>query len=372
MFGAVFTLRILHAESSPTLQSSSKSRQRPCQESITLTMITPKSYTLPSVLTALCCLSMAFADRHSTCDGCFCIPPADGVCPPEEPSTEFSFIDNLFNVTWNNPIGLSCNPYEDAGCRLDFVNNTEEDFTQEPDRDNFFCVAEIEAGNACPSETSYTLQTYTRTEVESLESTDETTYIVTHVGPCGACSALQDLAVYLEVGSDLRSRSTNCGAQVLNSIEAGRTCYREDLGFTDGCAEIWVWNSVTTREFCLSVCAEFLFSGDDNNGPGPECALAECLQCDETNSGAIFQQYAARSRRASGILTSIIRNCDEVVNLMQYDPCAAPDTIPKPAEQIANLAFNTTFQEEDDDTSGTGHTSIASFVLSLILLESFF
>jgi hypothetical protein len=47
-----------------------------------------------------------------------------------------------------------------------------------------------------------------------------------------------------------------------------------------------------------------------NNGPGPDCPMNDCLQCDEDNSGPMFAKYAGRTRRNTGLESCITRPCE--------------------------------------------------------------
>jgi len=106
---------------------------------------------------------------------------------------------------------------------------------------------------------------------------------VTHSNPCGACSSLQDLSVYMEQGPQLRSAAQHCGIKGILGKNAGTRCFM-DLGFTEACASMWHYNAVNTRKKCRFKCwAFFLFNKAPNTGP--QCELAACIECDETESG---------------------------------------------------------------------------------------
>lgn len=131
--------------------------------------------------------------------------------------------------------------------------------------------------------------------------------VVTHAGACGACSSLQDLAVYLEM-PDLGGPVRECSLIDLGgNPQATEDCIL-DLGFTKPCAQIWVFNSLNTREACLVDCLEAL------NKPShlPDGSLNACLACDEANSGPVFKAVAGRTRRNSGIPSAICRPGDSV------------------------------------------------------------
>ena len=80
----------------------------------------------------------------------------------------------------------------------------------------------------------------------------------------------------------------------------------EGLGFTKPCAQIWAYNSKNTQAECLVVCLS------DTTYNKPDGSLSDCLQCDETKSGPVFKAVAGRTRRNTGIASSICRFCEEV------------------------------------------------------------
>jgi hypothetical protein len=83
-----------------------------------------------------------------------------------------------------------------------------------------------------------------------------------------------------------------------------------------------MYNVQNTRDNCFDVCVDFTFLGDGkNNGPPPECKIANCLLCDEQMSGPYFQAVAARSRRRSGLLSMIARSCDVILIVDHEPPC---------------------------------------------------
>jgi len=87
------------------------------------------------------------------------------------------------------------------------------------------------------------------------------------------------------------------------------------------CATMWVYNGFNTRDNCFNLCIQFIISGAPNNGPPPECIIADCLLCDEIESGPLFEKVAARSRRRSGLLSQIVRPCDEILLVNHTVPC---------------------------------------------------
>lgn len=137
----------------------------------------------------------------------------------------------------------------------------------------------------------------------------------THFGACGLCSSLADLAVYMRY-PDLGAPVTQCGVDNLaGPMEAHLECLA-GLGFTPACAQIWYYNTVHTRMKCAATCFPLL----DAPYHTPDGALNECLQCDEDISGPIFKKVAGRTRRNTGLASSLCRPCSEVHPLLHEYP----------------------------------------------------
>ena len=192
-----------------------------------------------------------------------------------------------------------------------------------------------------PQRTTYDM--ITASEPPTTSNSLERSYgvFLSHTTPCGVCSNLQDLAVYLET-PDLTNPVRLCGFTSFVSDRITVDCLKDAIGFSDTCATIWFHNTQHTRSKCLWPCLLHLFSpnnmpvgfvdpcrpdndnNDDNNAcsntinQGPACAdfqyefgneyrLNSCLQCDECHSGPLFQKIAGRTRRTSGIESGIDR-----------------------------------------------------------------
>ncbi|HUL57778.1 MAG TPA: hypothetical protein VLU43_00805 [Anaeromyxobacteraceae bacterium] len=142
-------------------------------------------------------------------------------------------------------------------------------------------------------------------------------FAVTHTGACGTCSTLQDLAVYLE-RPDLTAPVRRCGIDLSDS---GSLACIEALGFSGPCARTWFFNARNTRRECFGVC---VLSWIEAEAPTrPDGRLNACLQCDEDRSGPVFKAVAGRTRRNSGIRSSIPRPEEEVARVVHdYVPGA--------------------------------------------------
>jgi len=151
----------------------------------------------------------------------------------------------------------------------------------------------------------YTLRTF-----DGEAAAHDAGYVVTHKDGCGTCSTLQDLAAYM-ARPDLTAPVRSCA---LRSLTHSRTvrCL-EELGLSHACAETWYYNSVNTRRQCFGLCIASLLKGEPSNRP--DGSLNDCLQCGEDNSGRVFKLVAGRTRRNSGIRSSIDRPEAEVYHI---------------------------------------------------------
>jgi hypothetical protein len=258
-------------------------------------------------------------DAYAVCQDCFCIPDTGEPCPTDRLSTvaknSTDLVPKLRSILYDNPYNFTCDPYLDAGCEGSDRARPEANVT---DTAVFTCVVDytFESIDSCP--TSYRLRTYPG----SVEDAHRDGLAVTHSGPCGACSSLQDLAAYMEQGPSLRSSSATCGIRGrLWGKADGLSCFLE-LGFTESCARIWYYNTCNTARHCLRQCAQFVLTHESpNDATKPGCPLSPCIECDEAYSGPLFTKFAGRTRRNSGLRSNIARRCSEMTVLEPHDPC---------------------------------------------------
>jgi len=135
---------------------------------------------------------------------------------------------------------------------------------------------------------------------------------LTHWDACGVCSTLTDLVVYMRY-PDLTDPVRQCGINNFGNKEGNIACLQE-LGFTLPCAQIWYYNTQNTQKECFSVCMAAL----DKPYHNPDGSLNDCLLCDEEKSGAVFKAVAGRTRRNTGLPSSMCRPCDEVQPVFHY------------------------------------------------------
>ncbi len=148
---------------------------------------------------------------------------------------------------------------------------------------------------------------YTTESFPSAAEAEAAGAVVSHSGPCGVCSSLQDLVVYA-TNIDLTTPVRQCGIiGITQGEEASLQCLL-DLGFTTPCAQVWYYNTLHTRTECQAVCLSLLNAPYQN----PDGTLNECLLCDEEKSGPVFKAVAGRTRRNSGLASALCRPCEEV------------------------------------------------------------
>eukprot|EP00164_Ancoracysta_twista_P010752 GFYU01016339.1.p1 GENE.GFYU01016339.1~~GFYU01016339.1.p1 ORF type:complete len:250 (-),score=37.89 GFYU01016339.1:401-1150(-) len=139
---------------------------------------------------------------------------------------------------------------------------------------------------------------------------------VTHLHPCGLCSTTQDLAIYMNY-SDLTNPVRDCAIKSIISDQWALQCLM-DIGFTAGCSQIWLQDAMNTRQHCLDICLQAWMEKWPNNIPANSTNLNPCIACDENISGPIFKVVAGRTRRASGLKSSINRPADQIYPITHY------------------------------------------------------
>ena len=146
-------------------------------------------------------------------------------------------------------------------------------------------------------------------------------YMVTHGSHCGTCSSLRDLAVYL-AKPDLTTPARSCSRGInLNKV---KKCYKNTIGFSNSCAEMWAYSSEQTRKHCGKTCIKFygllnlLRNSMNKSNLDEEGNLNICIACDEYKSGPGFKYGVGRNRRNSGITSAIKRDESEMFVLDHY------------------------------------------------------
>lgn len=207
--------------------------------------------------------------------------------------------------------------------------------TNNGDKSLEVCAVRFNAG----SNTDYSLKTFaTQAEAELAGFT------VTHQYQCGACSTLQDLAVYIGIPNQTEPvrLCTKRANSSWNNLDELKQCIQESVGFSEQCAEAWAYNGVNSAKNNMNTCLA-TYGGfwnvvikEEFNACPPEvetddpvlraelekngCPLANevtgklnaCLWADERVSGPGFKYTAARTRRGSGIPSAIPRPNDKL------------------------------------------------------------
>ena len=217
----------------------------------------------------------------------------DGVCVSVGRQYNSTVSDAFGAKALTTSIKLGCNPYIDDSCAL---SPTFEDYGNTT-------VCGVIYADA--SRIKYSFLSY-----KDAASAHDAGAYVTHLGACGACSTLNDLAVYMNT-SDLTEAARACGIKGLLDPQKDLDCLL-GLGFTYPCAQIWQYNTQNTRAYCQNVCFRDYFQYYNNQ---TTCKLNDCLQCDEDKSGPIFKQFSGRTRRNSGLFSAIYRPPATVANL---------------------------------------------------------
>lgn len=310
---------------------------------------------------------------YGTCGDCHCIPEEQEACPVEL-RPEINYDDALldqwmvnYTLEQDEIVGsntLTCDPYEKNQTAELYCTTDKIPSIVQAQGDRYVCILELVNETTCVGDNqinhTYRIRNY---EGNTLEAQQELLY-VTHEGSCGLCSTLQDLVAYIRLGPTARSMATQCGLVGLQQGPlAAIQCFQERAGFTEACSTIWYYNTKNTGALCAQRCAPFFVSDDPViNGPPPICALADCLQCDEDESGPIFRQYAGRTRRNSGLLSQIVRPCSQIVPLTHRDLCEER-TLPPTSAPTLTLSPTSV----EGDTSGGGMPkALSSILFSLI------
>jgi hypothetical protein len=255
-------------------------------------------------------------------------PPADTINPPSDAACTV-----LFGVP-NEKTGLTadqCQPMCDCEGRrfepptygeaeiasilamvhLEPLASLTEDPYADPDLPDLppATVCAVVLGDSDPG--VYTLRTFNSPDAARADGAR-----ITHEGPCGLCSPLVDLVVYMRQ-PDLTDPVRDCGiAGMIQGREEHMRCLM-DLGFSEPCASIWYYNTRHTQEKCGAICIKQIsdpYHRDDGS-------LNDCLQCDEDESGPVFKAYAGRTRRNTGLPSSMCRPCTEVLPIVHdYAP----------------------------------------------------
>ena len=253
----------------------------------------------PAMLRTIVLILASSSSAASGCGSCWCVPDVSNASCPTMPANASAATIATFKALNNTgtAYALDCSPYKGI-CETmpPLANGTNES------------VCAFTYGADCRS--SYSASTYASAAAAAAAGA-----VVTHMGACGVCSNAQDLAVYLSL-FDMAAPGKKCGEKGLVSTSWGVSCWR-DLGMTEACAKIWVYDAIHDVSECGLTCAKHL--NTPYNLP-PDCRLNSCLQCDEDRAGPNFKTFAGRTRRRSGLASAIQRPCSSVAQGISHLP----------------------------------------------------
>ena len=187
---------------------------------------------------------------------------------------------------------VSTNPYDDT--------------TNPPPSTDVYCA--MQWSNTTDPDTG--LRRYRLQNFNSEDEAGAANFSITHKGHCASCSTLQDLGVYIR--QNLTDSTRTCGKEGVISSKWQHECLQK-IGFSEQCITIWEYNILNTRDQCFWTC----MWSDIRNEPfnKPDGSLNDCLQCDEDKSGPNFKYFSGRTRRNSGIPSSIKRPGSQQYNM---------------------------------------------------------
>ena len=194
------------------------------------------------------------------------------------------------------------------------------------------------------ADASCTNRQYGLKSFPSAEEADSAGAVVTHGGPCGVCSDMEDFTMRMMNGDDFQTTAVLCAVSYtldrnFNELIA---CYQDKLGLTEECGKLWAHYSATNAGLCADACASNVNNEGNLTGPPPECALSECLQCSNSTFQADFNLLSGGTWAHSGITERIARPCNDFFPV-DHDPCAGNATI---------VAPNRTMPPTTEPTSG--------------------
>lgn len=216
----------------------------------------------------------------------------------EEPIYDTAFVDALEEKELLTDLRESIGDFEE-----DDPYEHAEDYLDMHD-EHTVCGAYVDENNP----DGYHLKTY-----DSADEAHNAGAEITHYGPCGLCSTMQDLAVYIRE-PDLTAPVRACGVKGLGKGDKeaqalARECLQE-VGFSDPCIDIWYWDIENTKNQCMATC----LANNNLTNPHhhPDLSLNACVQCDEDESGPLFKVLSGRTRRNSGLSSALCRPCETV------------------------------------------------------------
>jgi hypothetical protein len=246
---------------------------------------------------------------------------ADDTLPYDTVQTYASFVLVSDPTTLAAADGSTdCYPFADSIGPLDNYPESNYPPCEKPNSTDGVCAIEYTAAadvNATCDNRLYGLNSY-----PSAEEADSAGAVVTHSGPCGVCSNLEDFTMRMMNAANFQATTVLCSVSYtinrdFNDLVA---CFRERLGLTEECGKLWAHYSDTNAGVCAEACASNINGEGNLTGSPPECALSECLQFSNSTFQADFDILSGRTWAHSGITEQIARPCNGFFRVVHNPP----------------------------------------------------
>jgi hypothetical protein len=221
------------------------------------------------------------------CGDCWCVPSdfaTDNTCPAfvgvyqEFPDSYPTLYESFQLTAGAMTLPTDCFPFADSvGPIANYAESNNPRCTLNNYNESTVCAYLYDETESTCQGRSYQLVTYdTKADAEAAGAA------MVHSSGCGVCSTAQDLATRMRTLYTLQSDATACGGGYVFSrdFEALVSCYQK-IGFTEDCARLWSHFAATSIALCAGVCA----GNPPLNGDPPECALGDCLTCQQDFEG---------------------------------------------------------------------------------------
>eukprot|EP00934_Nitzschia_sp_Nitz4_P000779 Nitzschia sp. Nitz4//scaffold172_size47551//4330//5428//NITZ4_007137-RA/size47551-augustus-gene-0.37-mRNA-1//1//CDS//3329538738//779//frame0 len=261
------------------------------------------------------------------CGDCWCINGSEE-CPGDvagivnyfddatlEVMSEATLTNNPDFLTLQTADGQSCYPFADLMVAATYAESQFPQCALNAGVDGSVCGYLYDSEDTDCLGRSYEIHTY-----ESEAAALAAGAVVTHSGACGVCSSMQDFHVRMRDKDTFQSATTLCATSfVLGGTFAELIQCFADMGLTDSCGLLWAHFGAANANECATQC----FGSTELNGPAPECALSDCLEC-AVDIRAVFDDIAGRTFQSSGIIEAIARPCEEFTYI-EHDVCSGLD-----------------------------------------------
>jgi len=233
--------------------------------------------------------------------GCHCLGADIDDCPAL-PTIKEDTLSTFRALTHTNPMFIRCDPFQSKDCVITLEEG--EACTIE------LIAPEITITESCPSGYSYRLAT-----APSLDEATAAGSYITHTGPCGTCSSLEDLALMIEY-PNLTYKAQQCfwSSNGMADLNGAISCY-QDIGFTLSCSRTLAsYQKNIVDEGCGYQCSAWAYDGDLGR---PSCEDKSGCEACLNNYGINkqFQLIAGRTYFNSGFPSQTAHQCSDIAPL---------------------------------------------------------